>query len=806
MGGLFQDVRYAIRSLSRAPGFTLVALVTLAIGIGANTAVFSLVHGVLLEKLPYADEDRLVTVWQADPAKSLSTQELSPANFLDLRERTRAFELIAAAEPYSHSYFGDGDPELFKSWLVTRGFFEILGVPPLLGRTFAAEEYASSSSGQVVVLSHALWQRRFGSDPDVVGRELSLRNKTYTVVGVMPPEFQFPVYNDEPRDLWAPNNEPNHYQRYRQGGWLTVIGRLAPGVRLEQATTELTAIGTRLAEEHPKENAGKTLRAVALREHLSGEARPALLTFLGAVALVLVIACANVANLVLVRGKRRAGEVSVRVALGASRRRLFRLLVVEHLILALVGGLAGTILARASLQLLLAAAPTTSPLFQYVEIDVTVLAFALTASCLSVVMFGVGPALRFSASPSARFLKSRSVGESSERRVVNDVLAVVQVAVALALLCGAGLLTRSFWNLLEVDPGFRSEGVLSLQANIHSSILGDERRAAFVREAVAGLRAVPQISDAAAVSRLPFHASPVDFRSPFAIQGAQPSSNQREEIAHTVVAADYFRVMRIPLLGGRAFEATDGSDAPGVVVINRAAAELYWPGQDPIGASVEIGYPGRGVAEVVGVVANVKPRNLESDAQPEIYLSHAQAPVAIMTFVASTEGDPAALADTAKAAVRRVEPGVMFTGVATIEDFFSESLRERRFSLGLLGVFAFMAMSLACIGLYGLISYRVVSRRAEIGLRMALGARSSDVLAMVVGQSGRLILAGVACGLVLSVATVEFLSSMLFRIKAVDPATLASVTCLMALSGLLAAYLPARRAARLEPGEALRHK
>ena len=807
MRGIWEDIRYSARSLARSPGFSACAVLTLALGIGANTAIFSVVHGVLLEKLPYEDEERLVTLHQTNVARGIAREELSPANFLDLREQSRSFAAIAAADPYSHSYFAEGEPELFQSWLVTRGFFEIFGVPAFVGRTFIEEEYEPGSD-DVVVLSHALWQRRFGSDPGIVGRALPLRGRTFTVVGVMPPEFQYPAYDNQPRDLWAPSSEPGYYRNQRQGGWLPVVARLQPGVSIEQARAEANAIGQRLAEEFPNANAGKTFEVIPLREELAGTVRPALLTFLGAVALVLLIACANVANLVLVRGRGRLGEIAVRSALGARRGRVLRLFAVEHLLLALCGGLGGVILAHFGLQALLALAPDTTPLFARVQIDASALAFAFGVSCFAAVAFGVGPALTFSARSPSRSLApvSRRIGPSRQARRSSDALVVVQVALALTLLSSVGLLSRSFWNLMQVDPGFRTDGILSLQVNVYSSISGDRARADFFRTAVERLGAEPGLADAAAVSNLPFHTSPVDFRSPISIQGRPVPQGQSEEVFHTVVTGGYFRLMGIPLVSGRTFQRSDATDGPRVAVINREMADRYWPGEDPVGSRVSIGYPGSGVAEVIGVVGNVKPRSLESDPQPEIYLPHAQTPVALMTFVARTSGDPAILADSAKAALREVEPRLLFTQVATLDDFFDESLRERRFSLTVLGVFAMTALALACVGLYGLVSYRVASRQAEIGVRMAMGARAGDVVGMVIREHGRVIFAGVALGLGLAAVSMRLLDSMLFELDPLDPLSLAAAAAVMIVVGLAAAFLPARRAARIEPVEALRHE
>ncbi|MCI0485935.1 MAG: ABC transporter permease [Blastocatellia bacterium] len=805
MYNLLQDLRYGIRILWKKPGFTAIAVLTLALGIGANTAIFSVVNGVLLRPLPYRDADRIMTVWQHNTVTGVERDDVSPANFLDWREQNQSFEQMAAAEPFSLDLTGRGEPEAISCWLVSEGFFQILGVNALYGRTFLTEEHQAGNSN-VVVISYGLWQRRFGADPNLVGQKLSLDGQPTTVVGVMPPEFQFPA----DKETWAPRVTTEQDKRMRGATYMNVITKLKPEATLQQARDDMNGIASRLAQEYPRTNAEMNRATVVpLPEQMFGHVRPAMLVLLGAVGFVLLIACANVANLLLVRGAERERELAIRAALGAARHRLIRQLFTESLFLAILGGGVGILLAVWSVDLILALNPGNLPRFHLVSVDGRVMGFALGVSALTALIFGLAPALYFSKPDLQESLKEggRSATAGVARLRLRNALVVVELALALVLLIGAGLLIRSFMSLLQVDPGFATEKVVALQVHVWGLYRTPERRAAFFEETIEKIVHLPGVESAAAVSTFPFEQDGHYIDTSFIIEGRPEPAPGQEPITYVAMATeDYFKVMGIPLLQGRAFTRFDNQDSAQVALINETMARRYWPGEDVIGKKVSVRFGPRVVREIIGVVGDVRHTGLDSEPKPQLFMPHRQNAFGSMLFVARTTSDPQTALPTIKSSIWSMNKDIAFETISTIDELISNSLAERRFQLFLLGLFAALALVLAAIGIYGLISFTTGQRTHEIGVRMALGARERDILKMIVGEGALLVAIGVGLGLVGAFALTRFLSSFLFGISTTDFLTYAGVSLLLGAVALAACYIPARRATRVDPMVALRYE
>ncbi|MBC7791122.1 MAG: ABC transporter permease [Anaerolineae bacterium] len=806
LDALRQDTRYAWRQLGRSPGFTTVAVLTLALGIGANTAIFTAVDGVLLRPLPYAEADRLVALWQHNRAEGGKRDDVSPANFLDWRSRSRTFENIAAAEPFGFDYMGPEGPETFRVWLVSDGFFRIMRTPALVGRTFADEEYTAGRE-QVVVLGYGLWQRRFGGDSSVVGRTLVLDGQPRTVVGVMPPEFNFPTDFAEPKEMWAPRVFNERERQIRGGAYLTVAGRLGPGSTLEHARTEMSSIASELSAEYPATNTDIGALVVPLHEQMVGHVRPALLVLLGAVAFVLLIACANVANLLLARASHREQEFAVRAALGAGRGRVVRQLITESLILALLGAAAGVLLAHWGVQGIRALSPPNLPRVDELAIDGRVLGFALGISFLTALLFGMAPALRAARPDLHEGLKAggRSATGSGRKRLRN-LIVISEVALATVLLVGAGLLVRSFESLLRVDRGYRSENVLAINVFTWDRYSTPELRTAFMEESLDRIAALPGVLSAGAASALPL-ADPYGAEdADVTIEGqAAPPRGQEPSVQLTVVTSEYFKVLDIALKRGRLLTRTDDSRAAPVALINETMARRFWPAEDAVGRKFTVRFMGRPVTrEVIGVVADVRRVGLDEPPRPSVYVPHPQSPTGSMAFVVRTNSDPLAMLPAVKESIWSLNKTLPIYSTATLEGLLSESLKERRFNLLLLACFAVTALSLAAVGVYGLMSHATNERTQEIGLRLALGARSADILTLVLRHGALLTLSGVAAGVALAAALTRVLSSMLFGVTSSDlPTFLAVIVTVIAVAGV-ACYLPARRAVRIDPMVALR--
>jgi putative ABC transport system permease protein len=802
MTGLFQDLRYAVRQLRRSAGFTSVAVITLALGIGAITAVFSVVDQVLLHPLPYPDSDRIVKVSQT--VEGLPSYDASPANYLDWVRQNHVFAEMAASHGWQGSLWAGDRPERVKGTMTTPNFFPLFGVRPILGRGFEVSD-ARPGNDHVVVLGYGLWQRYFAADRAIVGRDIRLNGEQYTVVGVMPPNFS----PDEYGELWipspwgvpihplAPDKDP---RQFRNRNYLDVWARLKPGVTQQQAHAELDTIGRRLEMQYPDSNDKVGVSFLPLHEYIVGDIRPVLLVLLAAVAIVLLIGCANVANLLLARATARAKEISIRTALGASRGRLLRQTLTESVLLALLGGILGCLLAVLAVPSLLALSPPDIRQFTQIGINREVLAFNFLASVFCGVVFGLIPALQSSRSNPNESLKEGERGSTANRGRTRSALVIAEVGLSLVLLVGAGLLVKSFERLMDVDAGFDPDHLLTFNLGLPSST-NSVRQLAFYQQVVLRLQALPGVQAVGAVSRLPL-AGGNSSRS-FGVPGIETAYDADIRVS----TPDYFRAMRIPLLKGRGFSESDLSSSLNVVVVNEALARTAFPGQDPIGKQLTHFGPDNLTLQIIGVVGNVRHVGLDADPHAEIYqvLGQAQWP-SMFVAIRSGTSDPTTLTSAAQNAVWSVNKDVPLANVRTMQDLLANSVQRRKFSMLLLTVFAAVAMLLATIGLYGVTSYSVMQRTHEIGIRMALGARRPDVLALVVKQGMALALVGIAAGTMLSLGMTRLISGMLFGITATDPLTFAGVVALLGTVAFLANYLPARRASKVDPMVALRYE
>lgn len=802
MNTLLHDLRIAIRGLRRVPGFAAVVVLTLALGIGANTAIFSVVNGVLFTSLPYPQADRLVIVWEQNLHRGSSRNVVSPSNYLDWRDRAKSFSGLAAFTWTGITLTG-GNPEHVEGRGVTPEFFSVLGMTPALGRTFTAEENAPEAA-RVVILSHGLWQRRYGGDTAIVGRTISVAGGDVRVVGVMPASFQsMPLGQDQ---YWEPLGwDPA--DRERRGRYAMVIGRLRDGISPDKAQSEMTSIAADLAREHVDFNTGWGASVVTLTDQFVGGARPVLFTLLGAVTLVLLIACANVANLMLARTAARRREFAVRAALGASPRRLARQLLTESVLLAMIGGAAGLVLAVWGVNLLVATAPAEVPRLAEIGIDGRVLAVTLAVTLLTGVLFGSPGALGRGAdelAPSLHGASHRTTSGADAKRL-RGALVVAQVSLSMVLLVGAGLLIRSLQRLTAVDPGFDPAQVLTVGIDLPAATYADApRRSAFYAELLRRARAMPGVQSAAMIDFLPL-GGPGSATSFTVVGRPAPAPGQVPVADIRVADPQYFRAMRIPLRAGRIPDQRDAPSAPPVVVINETMARSLWPGEDPVGRRVKVNmWDPDAEAEVIGVAADVRQDRLDGDQRAMIYYPSAQAPTIGMNLVIRTAGPPLELAAPMRAAVRDIDVDLPVGQVTTMASLVRSSIADRRFPMFLLTLFALLAVGLAAVGIYGVLSYTVGLRTQEIGVRMALGARTADILGLVLRQGGILVAIGGVAGLGAALALSRVLRGLLYGITSADPATYLAVTLLLALVALGAMALPARRAAGVDPVKALK--
>jgi putative ABC transport system permease protein len=798
-----QDLRYGARMLLKYPGFTLIAVLTLGLGIGANTAIFSIVNAVLLRPFPYREPERLMIVLEHYGAAGFSP---SYPNFVDWRTQNGVFASIAAVrQNESFNFTGAGEPERLQGRLVSAEFFTTLGVKPLVGRDFLAEEDRPGAT-PAVILSYGLWQRRFGGDPGVIGKQLTLNNQSFTVVGVAPSNFKF----GEEADVTAPFGLSAARFRVRGGDPGTdVVARLKPNVSVQQAETDLNLIAARLEQQYPESNKNRRVRVTPLHERFVGDVRRPLLILLGAVGLVLLIACANVANLLLVRASARQKEMAVRAALGASRGRVIRQLLTESALLTVLGASLGILLSFWGVSLIVAQLPDGVPRLQEVRVDAPVLVFTLVVSLLTGLLFGLAPALQASRPNLTEGLKESERGSSGLRQRLRSALVVGEVALTLTLLVGAGLLLQSFRRLLEVDTGFNARNLLAMRLSVRNN--DGQQAANFFEQLQQNVRGLPGVKSVAVSDGIPFGR---DANHPtFLIEG-RPITEKKAFGQRYSVSPDYFQTMGIELIKGRLFTAEDNRDRPPVIVIDEALARQYFPNEDPIGKRIKHSVESPGL-EIVGVVRHVEPYGLdrlETSAGPaQFYTNFNQTPLrsmprAAINLLTRTETEPLGLASAVRGQVAALNKDQSVFNIRTMEQIVGQSIAARRFSMLLLTVFALVALALASLGIYGLMSYAVAQRSREIGVRMALGAKASDVLGMVIRQGMTLALIGVALGLVASLALTRTMKNLLFGVSATDPLTFAAIAMLLTFFALLACFFPARRATTIDPLTTLRQE
>ena len=804
-----KDIRYSIRVLLRNRAFTVTALLTLALGIGFNTAIFSVVDSVLLRPLPLKDPDRVVSVWEHSLRAGVDRNEMAPANFFDLRNQSQVFEGVGAFGELSLNLTGVGEPERLDGRLVTAKVFALLGVEPALGRTFAPEE-DQVGQHRVVVLSDALWRRRFNSDRSIVGRSITLNAESYTVVGVMPPDFFFPEREGE---LWTPWAMEPEEAGGRGDHYVRVVARLKSGVTMEGANAEVEAIAARLSNEYPRTNEGLGFLVSSFHQDYVGNLRTPILILFAAVALVLLIACANVANLLLAQATSRRREIAIRAALGASRLAIIRQLLVQSLLLAGAGGVLGVFGAIWGVQWLSKLVPESLSKLQSVSVDARVFLFTLGVTVLTALVFGAVPAFHASRSKPGETLSDvgRDVAGGMSGRYVRRVLVVAEVALAVVLLVGAGLLIRSFQRLRQVDPGFRGDNLLTMRMVLpFSKYSKPEQRRAFYDELLRRVDELPGVESAGMITFLPLSFSGMNFS--FSVEGRSAPGDMELPLAvYRVVSPDYFRAMTIPLQRGRVFDSRDTADAPPVIVVNRRLAEQFWPGADPTGKRLKIGPVDspNPWATVAGVVGDVRQGGLYGEQDLAIYVPYAQERrgfVAPRDLIVRTTGNPASLAGAVREAVWAVDKDQPISNVRTMDHVLAASVSRERFQTLLLALFATLALVLACVGLYGVISYAVVQRTHEIGVRMALGAQAGDVLRLVINQGMLLTLIGLVIGIAGAFAVTRVMTEMLYGVTARDPLTFAGVPIVLGVIALLACYIPARRATKVDPLVALRYE
>jgi putative ABC transport system permease protein len=802
MDSLRQDVLYALRRLRQAPGFTLVAILTLALGIGANSAIFSVVNAVLLRPLPFPEPDRLVLVaqtWEGRPVVH------SPQNFLDVEAQSHSFQGLAAINTSGYTLTGQGAPTRLEGAEVSASFFDVLRSRPELGRGFVAGENEPGKT-RVAVLGQTLWRTRFGADPGIVGRTVQLNREPFVVGGVAPAGFSYP----EGTEVWTPLEYDPDFLAHSRGAWyLRVVGRLKDGVSLAGARDEVETIAARLAKAYPEDDEGVGGTVIGLHEATVGDARRSLLVLLGAVGLVLLVACVNVANLLLARIAARETELAVRSALGASRGRLVRQLLTESVILAALGGLVGIALASSLVDALLSLQPQGMPRLAEVRVDRAVAGFAVLLSLATSLLFGVAPALQVLRRTTAQSLRQGSRGILGGRHGrLRGGLVIGQMALAMVLLAGSGLLIRSFVRLRHVDPGFQPESALSFRVALPESAYSkDAALVAFHEELQRRLEALPGVRSVGAVVALPANGN--HFNISFVIEGRPPVPPAQQPTMEVRMATpSYFRTIGIPLERGRGFEPTDDADSPQVVLLSEAAVHRFFPGEEPLGKHIRLGL-GRGKGrhaggEVVGIVGDVKEAGLAAATPPEIYLPYAQYPTQGMDVVLRTAVPPRTLAVPVERVVHGIDPELPVAHLLTLEEVMARSVSEPRFYMLLLGSFAGTALFLAALGLFGVVSYAVGQRTRELAIRLALGARRGELVRMVLGDAVFLAAIGVALGLAGALALSRTIAAMLFSLSATDPVTLGAVALLLLGTAILAGYLPARRATTIDPVVALR--
>ena len=815
---MFKDLRYGLRMLTKNPGVSTIAILTLALGIGANTAIFSVVSAVLLNPLPYQNPDRLVSLWENVPTHG--RWRAAPANFFDWKKQNTVFEDVAAFNSSTLTLTGDGEPEQLLGTRVSHGYFPVVGVQPMLGRAFAAEEH-ERGKGNVVILGHALWQRRFGGDQNVINRRITLDGNSFIVVGVMAPEI-YPAwpspagridFDEQQQHFWVPMSFSEEWAANRTAHVLGVLARLKPDVTIERAQAEMNTIGARLAQEHAA-NRGEGIIVNQFLNEVVGNVKPALVTLLVAVGLVLLIACANIAGLLLAQHAARTKEIAIRAALGAARVRLVRQFFVEGLLLSLFGTAAGLLLAQVGLKVLLKFVPQQIPRLAEVGLDWRVLAFTLALSFITCLVFGLIPAWQASKPDLQTALEQsgRTSGPGAARLRFRQLLVVFQVSVAVMLVIGAGLLIKSFWRLQKVDPGFRAERVLSAGLTLPASKYSEpEQINNFFNQLIERISALPGVESATIAYDHPLQSNWLDS---FQIEGRVAATDSQPPAANFIpVGPDYFNTVGAQIVRGRAFTRLDDQDHPGAVIVNETFVRHYFPNEDPLGRRLRPSPPGRiwdnqrlTSFEIVGVVRDVKFDGLAAGTEPAYYLPAAQAPLQDMTVLVRTTSDPRSVIAAIRQAVWAIDPNQPLSNVNTLEQIVSASIAQPRLNMLLMMLFGGLALLLSAVGIYGLLSYAVTQRTQELGIRMALGANVTDVLKLVLKQGMLLALIGEAIGLTGAFALTRLLSGLLFGVTPTDTTIFAGVVIVLTLTAFLACYLPARRATKVDPLIALRYE
>ena len=807
MSTFWLDLRYGARMLRKKPGFTLIAMMTLALGIGVNSAIFSVVNSVLLRPLPFDGAERLVRVYVTVPSRGITNNPASWLNFADWRAQNSVFEAIAGYSGASATFTGGDAPEQIEGAVASGDLFAVLNARPLEGRVFSLAD-EEQGNRNIVVISHGLWKRSFSGDPTIIGRQVTLDATSFTVIGVMPPGFRFPL-DQSKTDYWVPLNPKSPTNQERGANYLDVAARLKPGVSIETARAEMTTIAGRLEQEYNDKNAGRGLNLVSMHEALVGDVRRALLVLLAAVGFVLLIACANVANLQLSRAASRGREMAIRTALGAGRGRIVRQLLTESLLIAVGGGAIGLLLAAWTVDLLVAAMPLDIPRAGGIGLDARALAFTAVVTLLTGFVFGLAPALQSSKSDLTESLKEggRGSSEGARRNRTRSLLVVIEVALSLVLMIGAGLLLKSFRHLLDVHPGFNPNGVLTAAMALPNGKYADDaRQAAFFQQVLSRVSTLQGVQAAGVVDPLPLGGAVA--MNAFSVEGRAPlQPGERLATNSRVISGDYLKAMGIPLLGGRALSERDNADAPRVMLINEFFARRYFPDEDAVGKRIRLTIAPAFVAEVVGVVGDVKHRGLNRDAGPEAYVSYLQVPNSMMTLIVrAVSGDPANMTAAIRQAVEQVDKEQPIYDVKPMTAWLQASVARQRFNMLLLAVFAGVALLLAAIGVYGVINYSVTQRTQELGIRVALGAQPRDVLKLIVGKGLALTLAGVVFGVAGAFALTRLMEGLLFGVTATDPLTFALVAVLLTGVALAASFIPARRAMKVDPMVALRYE
>ncbi len=813
---LLHDLRYSARSLLKHPGFVITITSILALGIGANSTIFSVVNAVLIRPLPYEAPDRIVMIWETNQSKAVTRSIVSPADFLDWREQNHVFEHLAAFRFWYYTVTGAGDPERYQGARVSAGFFPLLGIKPEFGRNFGPEE-EQVGRDHVVILSHALWQSRFGGDRNIIGQLLTIDGEPFTIIGILPANFRFTRVLNAELELWMPISfTPQQLTRADRS--IIVYGRLKQGVPLSQAQAEMDGITHRLEQEYPKTNSGWAAQVNNLQDQAIQPVRPTLLILMVVVGFVLLIACANVANLLLTRATARQKDIAIRLALGSSHSRLMRHLLIESLLLALLGGAAGLLLAYWGINVLNVILPDRVPHLEKFSLDLRVLGFTLVVSLLVGVIVGLIPGLQASRLNLSETLKEggRALSEAPSRRRLRNLFVILEVTLTVPLLISAGLMLRSSLLLQNIDRGINLKNVLTMQISLPKAKYSTaQQTATFYRRALQRIQSEPGVQSASAVNFLPL--TNLGDATSLTIEGGNPPPPGQEiTVSYRVIDQNYFRTMGIPLLRGRYFMEQDNDESHGVVMINQTMARRYWFDQDPVGRRLQPHFPAAKVPwrpessntwlTVVGVVGDVKEDGLNDQTSAEIYVPYLQNPSSLMNLLVRSTSDPLRLVPGVRGQVLAVDEDQPVYNIKTMENVFSQSLAAPQVITSLLATFAAVALILAAIGVYSVMSYSVAQRTHEVGVRMALGAQQRHVLRMILGQGLKLVLVGVVIGVTTAFAVTRVVSNLLFGVTATDPAIFVAVPLLLVVIAILASYLPARRALKVDPIIALRNE